>query len=156
MDINLGEKIEVTKDGRKIVISHRHVIYIRDIVTQFDYYYNSVKSVDGVVDYSTPHEHAVEGFDLFPVLFPSFSEPIITARQYLDFANLQPGQTVIDLGAYSGLTSILFAQKIGKDGLVIAVEADEENYQCADTNINRYYLKKGIPIDLLIDHNTPE
>lgn len=141
--------IEVTKGGKKIIVSTRHMIYIRDIVMQFDYYFNSVMPVDNVVDYSTPHAHKVEGFDLFPVVFPSFSEPILTTGQYTDFANLKPGDVVIDLGAYSGLTSIVFAEKVGHDGLVIAVEADEDNYKCADVNINRYHQEAGNKIDLL-------
>lgn len=147
MQVDIQDKIiEVTKGNKKIIVSTRHMIYIRDIVTQFDYYFNSVASVDNVVDYSTAHAHKVEGFDLFPVVFPSFSEPILTTAQYTDFANLQPGNVVIDLGAYSGLTSIVFAEKVGRDGLVIAVEADEDNYKCAEINTNRYYIKN---IDLL-------
>lgn len=150
MNVNIQDKtIEVTKGDKKIIISTRHTVYIRDIVTQFDYYFNSVSPVDNVVDYSRPHEHIVPGFDLFPVVFPSFSEPIITTKQYTDFAHLQPGHVVIDLGAYSGLTSIVFAEKVGKGGLVIAVEADEDNYQCAEKNISRYYQETNMPIDLL-------
>ena len=150
MQVDIQDKtIEVTKGRKKIIVSTRHMIYIRDIVMQFDYYFNSVMPVDNVVDYSTPHAHKVEGFDLFPVVFPSFSEPILTTAQYTDFANLQPGQVVIDLGAYSGLTSIVFAEKVGCDGLVIAVEADEENYECAEKNLVSYYVRSGINIRLV-------
>jgi FkbM family methyltransferase len=125
------------------------MIYLMDILNQFDYYFNSVVPVDNVVDYSRPHEHRVPGFDLFPIVFPSFSEPIVTTKQYTDFAQLQPGHVVIDLGAYSGLASIIFAEQVGKGGLVIAVEADEDNYKCAEKNVDRYYLNKGVPIDLI-------
>ncbi len=150
MNIDLkDETIEVTKGGKTIIISNRHKVYIRDIVTQFDYYFNSVRAVDDVVDYSTPRAHNVPGFSMFPVVFPSFSEPIVTTNQYTDFADLQTGDVVIDLGAYSGLTSIMFAEKVGISGRVIAVEADEENYQCAEKNISRYFQETGMSINLI-------
>ena len=47
-----------------------------------------------------------------PVFFNSLSEPIVTAKQYNDFANLSEESIAIDLGAYSGLTSILMDQNI--------------------------------------------
>jgi hypothetical protein len=83
-----------------------------DIIDSFEYYYNSVFPIDDfngnlVVDFSNPKYHEVVGFESQPIIFPSLAEPIITTTQYLDFADLQNDSVVIDLGAYSGLTSIL-------------------------------------------------
>ena len=134
--------IEVIKNDRMIRISREHTIYLNDILLSFDYYHKAVMpfKVNGlsIVDYSSPRYHDVVGFDLWPVMFPSFAEPIVTASQYLEFAGLSAGMTVIDLGAYSGLTSIMFSQAVGQHGIVIAVDADPTNLQCIHRNIDRY------------------
>ena len=80
-----------------------------------------------IVDFSTPRWHWVTGFELFPILFPSFVEPVVTTHQYIEFAELKKEAVVIDLGAYSGLTSILFDMAIPSGGQVIALEADSQN-----------------------------
>lgn len=135
MNIELEQDvINVTKGQHTIRINAKHAIYVRDVVTQFDYYYGSVEPVGGVVDFSKPAFHYVKGYPE-PILFPSFSEPLESTRQYLDFAQLKPGDIVLDLGAYSGLTSILFAQAVGESGRVVAVEADAHNWNCLRENI---------------------
>lgn len=138
MNIDIEQDvINVSKGQHTIRISSQHAIYVRDVVTQFDYYYNSVEPVGGVVDFSKPAFHYVKGYPE-PILFPSFSEPLESTRQYLDFAQLNPGDVVWDLGAYSGLTSILFSQAVGETGKVFAVEADWSNWQCLMVNIAGY------------------
>ena len=137
-----GAFLEVSKNDRIIRISREHAVYLNDILLSFDYYYKAVEPFNAnglsIVDYSGPRYHDVVGFDLWPIMFPSFAEPFITASQYLEFANLSEGMTVIDLGAYSGLTSILFSQAVGQHGAVIAIDADPINLQCIHRNINRY------------------
>lgn len=136
MNVNMQDNvIEVTKGSRTIRISARHIVYVRDVCTDFDYLYSSVAPIDGVVDFSKPAFHDVIGYDKSQVMFPSFSEPIGSTNQYIEFANLKAGETVLDLGAYSGLTSIMFSQLVGASGKVVAVEADPENYECAKVNI---------------------
>jgi FkbM family methyltransferase len=46
--------------------------------------------------------------------------------------------TVLDLGAYSGLTSILFCQAVGTSGTVVAVEADRRNIACLRRNVANF------------------
>lgn len=134
--------MDVIKNDRVIRIAREHTIYLNDIFTSFDYYFKAVMpfNVNGlsIVDYSSPRYHDVVGFDLQPIMFPSFAEPIVTASQYLEFAGLSAGMTVIDLGAYSGLTSIMFSKAVGQHGIVIAVDADLINLQCIHRNIDRY------------------
>jgi len=140
--------------GKRIVrISLQHFHYSVDIIDSYKYYFNAVKPIKfgefELVDYSLPKYHEVIGFDLMPVFFPSLSEPVVTTRQYLDFADLKPGSNVLDLGAYAGLTSILFKESVGKFGTVVAVDADEKNVMASQKNFELYRKLTGNGIDLI-------
>jgi FkbM family methyltransferase len=145
--------VDFIKDDKIIRISLRHFFYGNDIINSFNYYFNAVRPVKfndfSLVDYSISKHHNVIGFDLMPVYFPSFSEPVVTTEQYMGFANLKPGDTVLDLGAYAGLTSILFKEKVGKYGAVVAVDADEQNIDAIRKNVDLYKKITGNGIDLL-------
>jgi FkbM family methyltransferase len=148
-----GDSIDVI-DGLRIVRTHRrHHIYVPVVISEFDYFYSAVSSVDNgrysMVDYSFPKYHDVVGFDLHPVMFPSVAEPLSTTEQYMDFAALGEGMIVIDLGAYSGLTSIVFQEAVGAAGRVIAVDADEQNIACIEKNFDLYARIRKIRIALL-------
>src|SRR5207302_1853328 len=112
-----------------------HAIYIPHMIESFDYYINSVVPVrEGgkqIVDMSGPRYHRLIGYGDIPFLFPSQTEPYETTREYFEFAGLTEGQTVLDIGAYWGVTSIIFAQLFGPRGQVFAFEADERNCECA-------------------------
>lgn len=149
----------VTNDNRCMRISHEHMIYLDEMTGSFEFYYASVKPVIkngwALVDYSTPRFHEVIGYDLHPVMIPSFTEPAYSLQQYLDFAKLKGDEVVLDLGAYSGLSSIFFSNKCKR---VIAVEADPINIACAQTNFSYYNrLTKKNNIELLLgavwEHN---
>jgi FkbM family methyltransferase len=109
------------------------------MIESFDYYFDSVVPItlggQSVVDMSTPRYHELIGFDDFPVMFPSHTEPYVTTTQYLDFAELKEGDTVLDIGAYAAVTSITFSKLVGGKGLVFAFEADAQNQACAIRNI---------------------
>jgi hypothetical protein len=127
---------------RCVRVSRMHNIYIQDIIDSFDYYFLAVKPIEinelHLVDYSTPRLHEVIGYELHPIMFSSFAEPLNTTKQYLEFAQLTNGSVALDLGAYSGLTSILFDRMVGNTGRVISVEADESNIKCVKTNFGLY------------------
>jgi FkbM family methyltransferase len=131
-----------SKDGRCIRVSRKHNYYLQDISDSFEYYYSAVKPVDiegtRTVDYSSEKFHEVVGYELHPIMFPSFAEPITTTEQYLSFANLAHGSVVLDLGADAGLTSILFDQLVWDSGIVVAVEADRNNIRCIKKNFALY------------------
>lgn len=140
------------RKGDKVVrISVRHFVYGEDIARSFDYYHDAVKPVDvggvSLVDYSTPRYHDVVGFDLMPVFFASFAEPVKTTTQYLDFAGLGAGASVIDLGAYAGLTSIIFKQQVGESGRVVAVDADRQNVVAIERNLALFERMTGDRVD---------
>lgn len=150
--------INVFDNDRCIRISQKHKIYLPDVLRLFDFYFFSVeyKEMNGykLVDFSTPKSHKVKGYDLHEVMFSSFTEPIHTTLQYINFANLNEDSVVIDLGAYSGLTSILFDMDISKNnknakGRVIAVDADLYNTECIENNLKLYEEKTGRKIEYL-------
>jgi len=144
---------DVCRGNQVIRVATRHWIYLDDITNYFDYYFDAVEPVEvegkSIVDYSVPSYHALKGFDLFPVFLPSLAEPFVTCSQYLDFAGLREGDVVLDLGAYCGVTSIAFAERVGKSGKVIAVEADPENQRATARNFAQYARLGGLPIDLV-------
>lgn len=143
----------VCRGGQVIRVGTRHFIYLYDILNSFGYYYGAVEPVEvegkSIVDYSLPGFHVLKNFDLFPVFLPSFAEPFVTCSQYLDFAELREGDIVLDLGAYCGVTSIAFAEKVGKSGKVIAVEADPENQRAIERNVTMYSRLGGSTIDVV-------
>lgn len=148
-----GHRIDL-KDGNRVIRADaRHAVYLFDLIAHFDFFFDAVEpeQIGGaqVVDYSSSRSHVVKGFDLHPVRFPSIAEPVQTTEQYLEFAALTEGSVAIDLGAYSGLTSILFSLRCGAAGKVIAVEADADNLAAARANFERFADKTGLRIELL-------
>lgn len=131
------------KNKRIIRVSRRLVHYLPDIISCFEYYFNSALPVvwvgyDGeynLVDFSNVRYHEVIGYDDFPILTPSLVEPYVTTKQYLDYGRLKIGDIVLDLGCYSGLTSITFSKQVGNEGRIISVEPDDINYQCTLKNV---------------------
>ena len=134
--------IRVQKKNKEIRLRSSHLLYLQDILSNFDYYFDGViPSKQGkkeIVDYSKSAWHDVKNFDLMPVYFNSFSEPMRTTNQYIEFFEISEGSVIIDLGAYSALTSIIFDQRVGQTGLVIAIEADRENYLTCVKNLSLY------------------
>jgi FkbM family methyltransferase len=134
------DKYKIISDNKQIWININQKIYIKTIMWFFDYYFDSVeyeKQGDlKIVDFSNSKKHKIKGFDEFEVYCPSVAEPFETIQQYLDFANLKEGDVVLDLGAYSGLTTIAFSRAVGKKGKVISLEPDVFNFQYVEKNIN--------------------
>jgi hypothetical protein len=75
------------------------------MIETFDYYMNSVVPIRSgsrqIVDMSGPRYHRLIGFGDIPFLFPSHTEPYETTREYLEFAGLKEGNTVLDIGAHT-------------------------------------------------------
>lgn len=130
---------DLERGGTVLRIRRSHAVYLHHMIENFDYYVDSVEplQMDGqkVIDISGPRYHRLRGFADVPFLFPSHTEPYNTTSEYLEFAGLSEGMIVLDVGAYSGVTSIIFAQLVGPNGHVYAFEADETNYACAKVNI---------------------
>jgi FkbM family methyltransferase len=145
-------RLEVTVDRidvvdrnspRRIRLARQNAVYVLDMLNAFEYYYGSAEPVRVkcgrqyayVVDFSTPRFQKINGFSDFPIMCSSLTEPYVTIQQYLDFAGLEPGHVVLDLGAYSALTSIAFSKEVGSAGKVIALEPDAANFVSCRTNL---------------------
>jgi FkbM family methyltransferase len=130
---------DLQKGRTTLRIRSAHEIYLQHMIENFDYFVDSVipLQVDGklLVDMSGPRYHRLKGFSDLPFLFPSHTEPYETTAEYLDFAGLSEGKIVLDIGAYAGITSIVFGQLVGATGHVYAFEADPINYECARENL---------------------
>jgi FkbM family methyltransferase len=144
------DHIEIFDRSARIRISKSHMIYLDGVMTDFRYYADAVEpDENGIIDYSRPKSHIVKGYDLHPIVFPALAEPIATTKQYLEFANLKDGSVAIDLGAYSGLTAIMFRELCGQDGKVIAIDADTLNIETIKENFANYTAATGKIINLL-------
>lgn len=143
----------ITKSQKQIRLPIGHSIYLLDTLENFDFYFNGVApiKINGfeIVDYSVSNYHDVKDFSLMPIFFPSVAEPVLTTHQYLDFAKLEPTSIVIDIGAYSGLTSIIFDQEIKGSGKVISIEADPANQIACKKNYDLYYKITSRTIELV-------
>lgn len=149
-----GDALEIIDDkGKRIIrISAANAVYLPEMVECFEYYFGSAAPVAvrrrndtyGLIDFSSPRSHNIVGFEDFPVMCPSTAEPFSTTRQYLDFAQLQPGGNVIDVGAYSGLTAIAFSKEVGASGRVLAVEPDPTNFRAAEQNLETHRRVNGL------------
>jgi FkbM family methyltransferase len=131
----------IEQNNRVIKISIQQKNYIKTLMRFFDFHFSSVESFQinnkSVVDFSKSKKHKIIGFELFDIYCPSLAEPYGTVKQYLDCAQLQLGDVVLDLGSYSGLTTIAFSQDVGPTGKVIALEPDDTNYSCLIKNVQQ-------------------
>jgi FkbM family methyltransferase len=59
-------------------------------------------------------------------------------------ANLQPGMTVVDVGANIGYFSIIAGYKVGESGRVMAYEANPKNYDIMVDNLTINELKHNV------------
>ena len=67
---------------------------------------------------------------------------------------LKSGMNIIDVGAHIGVYTVLAAEKVGKDGKVIAIEPEQKNYKQLVENIKLNNFQNVIPINIaLADYN---
>jgi FkbM family methyltransferase len=157
LDESLHGKVSLTKRDKRIMVSQNHLVYLRDIVPHFSFYFKAVKaSVDSTtgrevmsVDYSEPKLQSVTGYNLGELWVPSLPEPIETSDIYVELTRPKEGMTVLDLGSYCGLTAIIFKNAVGSSGTVVSIEADPLNFDCAKKNIEAYEKQTGMGVKLL-------
>jgi FkbM family methyltransferase len=81
--------------------------------------------------------------------FSEAFQEIYLFSQYEEYpAEIEEGDVVIDCGANIGVASLIFAQKVGLRGKVIAVEAEEANYRVLRrvAELNRGKFAEIIPL----------
>ncbi len=142
--------------GSKLVIikiSESNINFTKEILDYFSFYNDTIEvDVDKRVkklDFSGPRQHLVRKFVDFPFWFPSVPEPVVTIDQYLQILDLQHGETLIDLGAYSGLSSIAFKEAVGGSGVVVAIEADPKNFCLLEENLVAYRKETNLKVEYL-------
>ena len=79
--------------------------------------------INPLIDYSAEGVEVVEGSDLG-----------LGCGMPTQFVQIEPGQTVLDLGSGAGIDVFLAAKKVGPTGLAIGVDMTEEMIEKARTN----------------------
>jgi FkbM family methyltransferase len=126
------------RDGKKIFLHQRHSIYLLEFVHYFDFYFDGVIPNDrNEVHYEKPAWHTPRRWNQ-PLYFTSFAESAEVMDLYLEHGRIKPGDVVLDLGAYCGLTALGFAAKVGSKGHVYAFEPDPGNFAALQTNLETY------------------
>jgi SAM-dependent methyltransferase len=130
-----------------------HSAEIKDIVREA---YGAIDSSTEAVAYEL---YSPEELALVP---PSALERALGVGNHLRFAEIAPGDTVLDLGSGAGIDSILAAHRVGPAGLVIALDFLSEMLACAeqavaDAGLDNVELLEGdmeaIPLpDSSVDH----
>jgi FkbM family methyltransferase len=145
----LRRRFAAVRRGKKeIRISRANAVYAQDLIRNFDYYFDVVEPRREagleVVDYSRPCLHTLKEGGI-PFWFPELAESMETTRLYLDRADLKPGQTAFDLGAYAGGATYHFSHAVGPGGQVFAFEPDPGSYDCLLRNISLHQLENVVP-----------
>lgn len=145
--------IEITKERQKILLSPRNYFYAWDLMFRFDDYFGASQPARtdnyDVVDYSMPRWHKTRQSEK-PFFFTSFAEGDDESSLYLQYLNPRPGEVVLDIGSYCGLSVLTFAKAVGKTGRVFAFEADAENYAALLKNIECQELENVRPFNLAV------
>jgi FkbM family methyltransferase len=136
-DLDRGVII-ITRGNERFLIASEHFIYAADFVKQFDYYFSTVEPVRvdayDVQDFSKPGWHIMRATgERF--YFTSTAEDIRATQDYVAQLDPQPGEVVIDVGAYCGLSALTFSRAVGPRGRVVAVEPDPRNMEALRLNL---------------------
>lgn len=137
-----GKTVLLHKHDKLLKVNTRHLVYAKDLIDYFNDYHGAVvpEYLDSKfqVDYSKKNTHQVPQFPFFKLSCPSISEDGRIAVQYIDLLEITSGSQILDIGAYNGTTSLLFALKAEESGLVLAIEPDMEAYECLVENIEEF------------------
>lgn len=66
-------------------------------------------------------------------------------------SRLNPGDFVIDCGAFDGDHTIAYSKAVGELGTVVAVEAGELAYHCLSHNIEKFPIKNVVAINAAVE-----
>jgi FkbM family methyltransferase len=144
-----NEKVTLRKGSRQIRVSVAHAIYLHDLIPYFDLYFSQVKPInmDGfdTADYSETKKQILLDCDL-EFYFSSLAEGSIAFNSYVYHLPVHAGETILDAGAYCGVSTYFFSKLVGPTGKVVALEPDTRNFECLLKNIEMHKLSNVIPI----------
>lgn len=129
----------------KILLSIDNITYVKEIVDNFEFYFDSVQKFDKkTLDFSSKNFHKLNNFSFNnSLLFSTVPTPSITSKLYIDITKPLDGEIVFDLGSYCGVTVIDYLLKVGTKGLVVGVEPDKTSFECLESNLEIF--KKTFP-----------
>ncbi len=89
----------------------------------------------------------------------SVTAPFAGVGNPLSMGLPQPGETVVDIGAGSGMDAFLAAKHVGESGRVIAVDMTDAMLECGRENValtgmRQVEFRKGFAEDLPVDDGT--
>lgn len=129
--------IAISRDTETILLADRHAAYVPDAENNFDLYVAQVEPEqrDGrsVYDFTKPRKHTLISGESW--WLPSVPEIEATNAHYIAVLDVSSGDVVWDIGAYSGRSTVAFADAVGPDGRVIALEPDPTNFDCLIKNL---------------------
>lgn len=137
----IDEEILISHNKKSIKLNIRNITYVKEIVDYFDFYYDAVISYNKLdpLDFSKQTEHKLANVSFsFGLDFSSVPTPSETSTQYIEILKPKPGDTILDLGSYCGLTVIDFLLSVGNEGFVLGVEADLNNFTCLKKNLEKF------------------
>jgi FkbM family methyltransferase len=134
--------MKISKNNKTIIINNSQSQYLSDIQKYFDEYFDAIDTVSNVLDFSMPKQFLLKEWG-WNVWLPSFTESIKELQKYTKYLDIKEGDVVIDAGGYAGITSMIFANIVGKSGKVITVEPDPINIQCIKNNFDNYKKING-------------
>ncbi len=119
----------------------------KDILSVYFMHSDYIYKPDGVVDY---HSMTLTNMQDMTIQYSLALETYKMSKVVPE-----PGDVVVDVGAYRGDTAAFFRKYIGGSGKVYAFEPDEQNYAYLTENIDRNRMDNVIPVKkALYDKNT--
>jgi FkbM family methyltransferase len=111
----------------------------RGLIESFDTYFESVDTQvpgghQGIADFRSLRRHTLLPSNL-PFFLPTLPPRMSTVEACLAFAGLAPGDAVLDLGAYAGISAWHFSRAVGPSGRVLAVEPDVRSLEALRRNV---------------------
>ena len=86
--------------------------------------------------------------------FDAFREVCI--EDHYNFAQLKPGMIVVDLGAHIGLFALPASFKVGREGKIIAIEPEMENFKKISENLALNKIDNVILVNIGISDSNGE
>lgn len=142
-----GQPISLTKGKRRFLLAESHLVYTKDLIENFEYYFRSTDPLreDGyeIVDYSKPDWHTLHSGER--MFYTGLAEDLGAVEQYINVLKPKTGEIVLDVGAYCGLSTISFSKAVGATGKVVAFEPDPNNFGALLKNLKQAQVLNVIP-----------
>lgn len=143
------DNIEIFDNSNKVIINSSHLIYVDDVLNNFDSYFSQIETKKdsgfNIINFSKQQMHTFKKSKR-SFYFSSYTEDEDYVHKYIKNCNLKEGDIVFDCGAYCGIVTYFLSKLVGETGKVYAFEPDEANYLMLLKNIKLHNLKNVIPV----------